>query len=200
MYYKLDENKNAVLCNIDESINMFNDVINGIKDMAALGLYSYLASKPAGWKINKKQLMKHFDCGRDRLDSAIKKLKELGLIEGKSFRNEKGQISDWQWLLKRHIPKVIDDNTTSMYNDFEKNIYYNRVAIDTIDNKVISTVFLATNHNYGTGKPLLFETMVFCDDYEAVHQYCERYSTWDEAVEGHKRIVQWVKDGCISSQ
>jgi hypothetical protein len=26
--------------------------------------------------------------------------------------------------------------------------------------------------------------------------YCERYSTWDEALEGHNKAIEWVKDGC----
>ena len=26
--------------------------------------------------------------------------------------------------------------------------------------------------------------------------YQERYATWKEAEEGHKRAVQWVKEGC----
>ena len=67
------------------------------------------------------------------------------------------------------------------------------VADETIDHKRISTIWMGLNHNYFEGEPLLFETMIFSDDGEI---YCKRYSTWDEAMEGHKKAVQWVLDGC----
>jgi hypothetical protein len=56
---------------------------------------------------------------------------------------------------------------------------------------IISTVFLGIDHNYSKeGNPILFETMIFKwnDD------YCERYSTWDEALEGHHKACQIVID------
>ncbi len=69
-----------------------------------------------------------------------------------------------------------------------------RVDSIDIDDKHISTVFLGIDHNYFGGKPLLFETMVFNAPGNDI--YCERYSTWIEAEEGHKKAIQWVKDGC----
>ena len=48
----------------------------------------------------------------------------------------------------------------------------------------VSTVFLGLDHSYGDGPPLLFETMIFGGPHD---EYQERYSTWDEAEEGHKR-------------
>jgi len=50
----------------------------------------------------------------------------------------------------------------------------------------VSTVFLGLDHNWGSGPPLVFETMVF-DDYGAGE--CYRWSTWDEAEQGHKDAV-----------
>jgi hypothetical protein len=41
--------------------------INEIRDMAALGVYVYLLSRPKDWKINVKQLKEHFQCGRDKM-------------------------------------------------------------------------------------------------------------------------------------
>src|SRR5262245_14898324 len=49
---------------------------------------------------------------------------------------------------------------------------------------LISTVFLGLDHQWMDGPPLLFETMVFngpCNEFQ------ERYSTWKEAEEGHKK-------------
>lgn len=69
------------------------------------------------------------------------------------------------------------------------------VAYEKIDDKRISTVWLGLDHQWcDNGKPLLYETMIFNKD--AYDIYCERYSTWQEAEEGHKKAVQWVKDEC----
>ncbi len=64
------------------------------------------------------------------------------------------------------------------------------IGNDTIGNSVISTVFLGINHRHGEGEPLLFETMIFQGKHD---QYQERYSTYEEAEEGHKRAVEMVK-------
>jgi hypothetical protein len=69
------------------------------------------------------------------------------------------------------------------------------VGSDMVNENHVSTVWLGLDHQWGMGgRPLIFETMVFkgdsCEDI-----YMDRYSTWDEAVEGHKRAIQWVKEG-----
>lgn len=55
----------------------------------------------------------------------------------------------------------------------------------------VSTVFLALDHRFDEGTPILFETMIFGGRHD---QYCERYATWEEAEEGHKRIVKQCKE------
>ena len=69
------------------------------------------------------------------------------------------------------------------------------VGNDMINGHHVSTVWLGLDHNYYGGPPLIFETMVFhgysCDDI-----YMDRYTTWEQAVEGHKKAIQWVRDGC----
>ena len=55
---------------------------------------------------------------------------------------------------------------------------------------LVSTVFLGLNHNYGEGKPILFETMVFGGAHD---EDMKRYCTWEEAEEGHKLMVDRVK-------
>jgi hypothetical protein len=64
----------------------------------------------------------------------------------------------------------------------------------------VSTVFLGINHRFGQdGPPLLFETMVFRDVPDTSKfgdgqgwsddGDMDRYSTWDEALAGHERMV-----------
>lgn len=96
-----------------------------------------------------------------------------------------------------------DDKTVSTCSFIEHLMTFKKpservkhVADEIINKKRISTVFLNINHNLcDEGEPLLFETMVFSEgNWSEI--YCERYSTWQEAEEGHKRAVEWVKNGC----
>ena len=58
----------------------------------------------------------------------------------------------------------------------------------------VSTVFLGMDHYWGNDPdhdPVVFETMVFGGDWD---QAQERYTSWDDALAGHERWVQKVKD------
>ena len=50
----------------------------------------------------------------------------------------------------------------------------------------VSTVFLGLDHSFGSGPPLLFETMAFMGEHGFEQ---DRYSTWEEAEQGHKNMV-----------
>jgi len=58
------------------------------------------------------------------------------------------------------------------------------------DGKWVSTVFLGIDHGFGEGKPLIFETMVFPKKGDYGDLYYERYSTEEEAIKGHDKIVK----------
>jgi len=56
----------------------------------------------------------------------------------------------------------------------------------------VSTIFLGVNHRlYGKGPPILFETMIFGGPLNE-HQW--RYSSWDDAQEGHKAAVRKARE------
>lgn len=58
----------------------------------------------------------------------------------------------------------------------------------------VSTVFLGLDHSFGAKKGLYFETMVFDKDKGLGEQDMDRYTTYEEAEEGHKRMVKkWSK-------
>jgi hypothetical protein len=68
-----------------------------------------------------------------------------------------------------------------------------RVALTQVREKqAVSTVFLGLDHSFGTGPPLLFESMVVGGPAEGLQA---RYSTWDEAQAGHDLLVTWVELG-----
>jgi hypothetical protein len=68
---------------------------------------------------------------------------------------------------------------------------YKRVAETTLpDGKWISTVWLGIDHNYGSGPPLIFETMVFESKDNLGELALDRYSTLEEAEDGHEKMVK----------
>lgn len=72
------------------------------------------------------------------------------------------------------------------------------VGSDRIDNWLVSTVWLGLDHSFGDGPPLIFETMVFPPDDDGgqswSEEYCERYSSEDEARAGHETALAWLRD------
>lgn len=88
---------------------------------------------------------------------------------------------------------------------------FNRqIAEDIIGDIRVSTVFLGLNHRlFGEGPPILFETMTFSVENEEkeifghkyfgskeldeILQFQERYSTKNQAIEGHNKTVVLIK-------
>ncbi len=62
-----------------------------------------------------------------------------------------------------------------------------------IGNVLVSTVFLALEHSFGaeTSIPLLYETLVFGGK---LNQEMERYSTKEQALEGHQAMCKRVRE------
>lgn len=67
-----------------------------------------------------------------------------------------------------------------------------QIVRSEIGDVTVSTVFLGLDHGFvPDDPPVLFETMVFGG---IADQYQERYQTRDEAIAGHERIVEMVKE------
>lgn len=58
------------------------------------------------------------------------------------------------------------------------------IARTEVGERYVSTVWMGLDHSFSEGPPLIFETMVFPEC-----ELCERYSTLEEAKEGHARMV-----------
>lgn len=78
----------------------------------------------------------------------------------------------------RETGKVVPTDIEGLWN-------YNRIVRSThINNKTVSTVFLALDHNFtGSGAPILWETMIFPMG-SMIEEYCARYTSYKEAVRG----------------
>ena len=71
---------------------------------------------------------------------------------------------------------------------------YARIGLDEFDGVKVSTVWLGLDHNLGLHgeKPLIFETMIFGGDHS---EDCYRYSTKEEALDGHNTVVENLRNG-----
>jgi hypothetical protein len=99
------------------------------------------------------------------------------------------------WKLDGHTPVPCDlFEWSDMFQSPER-----IVQRDQIGEYWVSTVFLGLDHNWGSGPPLLFETMVFEPDVDGINGRkgiggCERYSTWDEAEAGHRAVCERLRE------
>lgn len=74
------------------------------------------------------------------------------------------------------------------------NFEYKGIGNDYVGDYRVSTVWLGMNHAYNDEAPLIFETMVFLKDtFDDV--WCQRYSTEQEAIQGHKDLVESITQG-----
>lgn len=72
---------------------------------------------------------------------------------------------------------------------------YKRVGATQVGKYWVSTVWLGIDHSFLEGPPIIFETMVFevkiSDGPQTLGSelYCDRYSTEQEAIEGHNKAI-----------
>jgi hypothetical protein len=102
------------------------------------------------------------------------------------------------WILDGHDPIPVADVLT-WGRWFETADRHVARDADEATGILVSTVFLGLDHSFGSGRPLLFESLVFADrDTVPRHLkkwdgHMDRYSTWAEAVAGHRAIVEALR-------
>lgn len=82
--------------------------------------------------------------------------------------------------------KVIPEDDPIKWANWLKTSENRHVDLFEKDDLRISTVFLSTDHGF-FGRSLWFETMIFGGPHDG---YQERYTTWDEAMAGHKAALK----------
>lgn len=99
----------------------------------------------------------------------------LGEQVASHYDRDSNPISMRTWLRLRSLP-------------FED---YCRVAQTEIGEYRVSTVWIGLDYTIPPHPPMIFETMVFKGD--ASDLDCIRYSTWEQAEEGHERMCDEVR-------
>ena len=101
-------------------------------------------------------------------------------------------MNDKYILDKNHQPVKCDDlmKWANWFENADRKVAKTIIDIRLHNEISVSTVFLGLDHNFGEGTPILFETMIFGGKFD---QEMDRYSTWDEAVKGHEKMVAKAK-------
>lgn len=68
-----------------------------------------------------------------------------------------------------------------------------RVAFTEVGGAHVSTVFLGLDHSFECGPPVLFESMAFSGDLSGDLGLGRRYHTREQALRGHKEIVEELR-------
>jgi hypothetical protein len=107
---------------------LVNSVIQSIKDIGVLGLYTYLASKPDTWEPNAKEIMRHFEFSKDKVYRLINALIKEGLMSMKEIR-DKGKFAHYSYTIHLHrqprpenqetVEKSFNNSKKSNNNDTE---------------------------------------------------------------------------------
>lgn len=92
------------------------------------------------------------------------------------------------YILKGKTPVLCDD-IMEWAKAFERTSERIVKQTDLPNDVRVSTVFLGLDHSFGTGEPLLFETMIFGGEH---NDYTERCSTWEQAEAQHERCIEMV--------
>lgn len=71
-----------------------------------------------------------------------------------------------------------------------------QIAFDRVGDKTVSTIFLGRDAAHNDLEPVLFERMLHDDNPDTERTWFggERYSTWDEAMDGHARAIAELKE------
>jgi hypothetical protein len=88
----------------------------------------------------------------------------------------------------KHAVRTTIEEWAKWFEDIE----HRRVAEEYIGPYRVSTVFLGLDHSFGGPRPLMFETKTFDEQGEELD--CDRCTTWEEAIDMHKRAVEHAKN------
>lgn len=102
------------------------------------------------------------------------------------------------WILRDRVP--VKTNSLEEFHTFLMEFSLRRVALTKIIANGhslirISTVFLTMADRFiDDDPPILFETMVF-HGHDFHGKGMDRYCTWDEAVQGHQKMIDEILIG-----
>jgi hypothetical protein len=105
-------------------------------------------------------------------------------------------MSKWYILDNNHKPvhkPVLESAKWMEDNPNRKVVGYDELTDLNGDEVRVSTVFLGLDHGWSGSKPILWETMIFGGENDQAYQ--ERYASYEQAIEGHQKAINFIKTG-----
>lgn len=93
------------------------------------------------------------------------------------------------WYTLDENNKPIASTAMDSASWMDKNPEKKAVKQEYIDNVKVSTVFLGLDHAWNSDIPVLWETMIFGGEHD---QYQDRYTSYEDALEGHQTALNLV--------
>lgn len=105
-------------------------------------------------------------------------------------------MSKWYILDNNHKPvhkPVLESAKWMEDNPNRKTVGYDELTDLNGDEVRVSTVFLGLNHSWNSKELVLWETMIFGGEHDQGYQ--ERYASYEQAIEGHQKAINFIKTG-----
>ena len=105
-------------------------------------------------------------------------------------------MGKWYILDNNHKPVISTGMESSEWmdnNPNRKTVGYDELKDLHGDDVRVSTVFLGLDHGWSGSKPILWETMIFGGENDQAYQ--ERYASYEQAIEGHQKAINFIKKG-----
>lgn len=98
------------------------------------------------------------------------------------------------WYILDENNKPIKSTVLEAGRWMENNLDKKAVKQESIGDARVSTVFLGLDHAWPKDEntPILWETMIFGGEHD--QNYQERYTSYEDALEGHQRAIDLIKN------
>ena len=73
---------------------------------AAIGLLAYLLSRPPGWKLKVRELIRPGLAGRDQINSLLRELIATGYVTKEKRRNPKPNGINWEYTVREQAEET----------------------------------------------------------------------------------------------
>lgn len=94
------------------------------------------------------------------------------------------------WYILDENNKPVKSTGAQEYLDWEEaNQDKKYLKQEFVDDIHVSTVFLGLDHSWNSNIPVLWETMIFGGEHD---QYQDRYTSVEDALEGHQKALNLV--------
>lgn len=104
-------------------------------------------------------------------------------------------MSDDMYDEEQFFDKLGNAISRATFWELWKDREYVRVAVDDLGLLGrVSTVWLGFNYAFTPGQVIIFETLIFGGEYDGEMW---RYTTEEEAIAGHTRVVELLRDGTL---